>query len=121
MGNLINKNNLGKKGAYIYKDKNNKVIYFVYIKTNNKDIRNSLKLSYNKKVLNNYLIAYFDEEGNHYISQMKYNELINTIELINCEDLLKNDFRYIYNKFKINRFIYKNIMESVEKQLNVNI
>ena len=52
---------------------------------------------------------------------MNYKEIINTIELINCEDLIKNDFRFIYNKFKINRYIYKNIMNSVEKQLNVNI
>jgi hypothetical protein len=120
MGN-INFNILDKKDAYIYKDNKDKFWLFIYIKSKNKNVRDNLDLSHEKYIQNIYLYSYFDEEFNDYVGQMNKIEIINTIKKLNCISLLKNDFRTIYNTFKINRYKYANIMKFIKKQLNVDI
>ena len=121
MMGIINTKFLKKKDAFIYKDPKNKLKLFIYIKSYNKIIRDDHSLSYKKGIKNSYLYSFFDEEFNNYVGQMNKKEIVNTLENLGCISLLDNDYREIYRIFKIDRFKYKQIMEFINKQLEVNI
>ena len=118
---IINTKFFKNKDAFIYKDPKNKIKLLIYIKSNNKIIRDDHSLSYNRRIDNSYLYSFFDEEFNNYVGQMKRKEIVNTIQNLGCISLLDNDYRSIYNSFKIDRFKYAQIMKSINKQLEVNI